>query len=200
VVNGFEAAISHGGGWPIFLNVFLQQIGVPLPAEPTLLVAGSLAARARLSIASISCAVLAATLIADVAWFVVGRCYGTRTLRKICQRSSGSAYRLTQIERLFARWGPATFVLAKFIPGLPMAGPVLAGALGVTLRVFLVYDLLAMTLWAGAFTGLGMAFHGDIDVVTGALDRIDGSILMCVAIVLVALVFRRWQRAAASTG
>jgi membrane protein DedA with SNARE-associated domain len=199
-VNGFETTISQGGGWLIFLNVCLQQIGVPLPAEPTLLVAGSLVARGQLSVASISGAVLLATLIADLAWFVVGRRYGAAALRKIVQRSSVSAHRLTQLERLFARWGPATFVLAKFIPGLPMAGPALAGSLGVTLRVFLVYDLLAMTLWAGVFTGLGMAFQGDVDLVTGALGRIDGSILVCGAAVVVLLVLRRLHRAAASTG
>jgi membrane protein DedA with SNARE-associated domain len=199
-VNGFEATISHGGGWLIGLNVFLQQIGVPFPAEPTLLVAGSLSARARLPIANISGAVLLATLIADLSWFIVGRRYGKRALDRICQKSPGARSRLTQIERRLERWGTATFVVAKFIPGLPMAGPALAGALGVTLRAFLFYDLLAMTLWAGTFTGLGMAFHGQIDVVSAALDRIDGSILMCGAIVLIALLLRRWQRATVSTG
>ena len=40
--------MSGHGHRLIALNVFLQQIGVPWPAEPTLLVAGSLAARGRL--------------------------------------------------------------------------------------------------------------------------------------------------------
>jgi membrane protein DedA with SNARE-associated domain len=199
-VTGVEAAISQGGGWLIFLNVILQQIGVPCPAEPTLLVAGSLTARARLSIVSISGAVLFATLVADLAWFIVGRWYGTRALRRICEKSTKAADRLARIERLFARRGPVTFVVAKFIPGLPMAGPALAGALGVTLRVFLFYDLLAMALWAGAFTGLGMVFHGHVDLVMRSLSRIDGSILVCGAALLMAVAFRRWQRATAAAG
>jgi membrane protein DedA with SNARE-associated domain len=191
-VSGLGAAIAQQGHRLVFLNVFLQQIGVPIPAEPTLVVAGSLAARDRLSITAIAGAALVATLIADLAWFVVGKRYGARALRLVFRLSSSPQKRLDQTERLFARWGPAAFALAKFIPGLPMAGPVMAGGMGTTLRVFLVYDLLAMTLWAGAFMGLGMAFQRDVDRALRGLDRIGGWALpLGVAAVIVALTVRR---------
>ena len=74
------ALAGHGHGL-IALNVFLQQIGVPWPAEPTLLVAGSLAARGRLSIVGVIAVALAATLVADLTWYVVGRRYGGAAFR-----------------------------------------------------------------------------------------------------------------------
>jgi membrane protein DedA with SNARE-associated domain len=196
-VTGLGAAIAQEGQRLVFLSVFLQQIGVPVPAEPTLVAAGSLAARGRLSVLGIVVAALVATLSADLTWFAVGKRYGRRALHLVFRLSPSPANYFKQAERLFSRWGPAAFALAKFIPGMPMAGPVLAGGLGTTLRVFLLYDLLAMGLWAGLFTGLGMLFQRDVDRVLRGLDRLGGWGLLLGAVIVVALVLRRWRRARA---
>jgi membrane protein DedA with SNARE-associated domain len=194
-VTGLGAALAHEGQRLIFINVFLQQIGVPVPAEPTLVAAGSLAARGRMSVAGIALAALVATLAADLTWFAVGRHYGARALHLVFRLSPSPAQYLNQAERLFSRWGPAAFALAKFIPGLPMAGPVLAGGLGTPLCVFLVYDLLAMGLWAGLFTGLGMVFQRDVDRALRGLDRLGGWGLLLAAVIVAAVIVRQWQRA-----
>jgi membrane protein DedA with SNARE-associated domain len=193
-VSGLGAAIAQHGGWLVLLNVFLQQIGVPLPAEPTLVVAGSLVARGRLAIGSIAGATLVATLVADLIWFVIGRRYGGRALGFVLRLSSTPQKHLTRIERLFARWGPAAFAIAKFIPGLPMLGPLLAGSLGTTLRTFLACDLFAMALWAGAALGLGMVFERDVELLLRALDRAGGWALLVVAALIIGLTLRRWYK------
>jgi membrane protein DedA with SNARE-associated domain len=192
-VSGLGAAIAHGGQRAVFLSVFLQQIGVPLPAEPALVAAGSLAARGQLSIAGIAIAVLSSTLVADLAWFAIGKRYGARALRFVFRLSSSPEKYLAQTERLSSRWGPGAFVLVKFIPGLPMAGPILAGTLGTTLWVFVAYDLVAMALWAGVFIALGMVFHGDVDLALRWLDRFGGWGLLLCGIIVAGLILRRWQ-------
>jgi membrane protein DedA with SNARE-associated domain len=192
-MSGLGEVIAREGHWLIFLNVFLQQIGVPIPAEPTLVVAGGLAAHGRLSFANIAGAALAATLIADFTWFAIGRRYGARALAFVFRLSSAPEARRGQAERLFARWGPAAFAVAKFIPGLPMAGPVLAGGLGLTTGVFLAYDLLAMGLWAGAFAGLGMIFHEDVERVLRVLEGLGGWALLVGGLVACALAARGWR-------
>ena len=192
-MSGLGEAIAREGHRLIFLNVFLQQMGVPIPAEPTLVVAGSLAARGRLSLAHIAGAAMLATLIADLTWFVVGRRYGGRALAFVFRLSATPDAHRSRMERLFVRWGPAAFALAKFIPGLPMAGPVLAGSLGLTVGVFLVYDLMAMGLWAGAFTGIGMIFHSDVERVLRALEGLGRWALLVGAVVAVGLALRSWR-------
>ena len=182
-----EAALARQGGRLILLSVLLQQLGIPVPAEPTLLVAGSLVARGRLSIAGIAIAVLAATLVADLTWFIIGRRYGARALQVVFRVSSSPEKRRGQIERLFARWGSGAFAVAKFIPGLPMASPALAGALGIRIRVFLLYDLIAMALWGSTFTSLGIVFHDRVDRLLAALDRMGGWALLIGAVVVVGL-------------
>ncbi len=80
-MTGLVAAIAEQGQRLVFFNVLLQQIGVPVPAEPTLIVAGSLAGRGRLSVPGIAIAALVATLLADLIWFLIGKRYGARALR-----------------------------------------------------------------------------------------------------------------------
>jgi len=197
-VSGLGAAIAQQGQRLIFFNVLLQQIGVPVPAEPTLIVAGSLAARGRLSIAGIGAAALVATLLADLIWFAIGKRYGARVLRRFYRLSSSPEKRQSQTERLLLRWGPAAFAVAKFIPGLPMAGPILAGGLGTTLPLFLVYDLLAMALWAGGFTSLGVVFQRDVDRALRALDRLGGWGILIAAVLLVGVMARHWAKVRAA--
>jgi membrane protein DedA with SNARE-associated domain len=200
-MGGLETAIANQGGPLILLNVFLQQIGVPVPAEPTLLVAGSLVARGRLSVFAIGGAVLTATLVADVTWYLVGRRYGARALRFALRGAAKPEERLDQTMRLFARWGSAAFALAKFIPGVPMVGPVLAGGSGITWRVFLLYDVVAMSAWAGAFTGLGVFFANDVGRIMKLLDRVGvwGLVIGAGVVgVLAARALMRRRRAAAA--
>jgi membrane protein DedA with SNARE-associated domain len=193
-VSGLVAAIAEQGQRLIFFNVLLQQIGVPVPAEPTLIVAGSLAGRGRLSLSGITIAALVATLLADLAWFLIGKRYGTRALRRLYRLSSSPERQRSQTERLLSKWGPAAFAFAKFIPGLPMSGPILAGSMGTTLPVFLVCDLLAMSLWAGGFTALGVLFQHDVERILSMLDRLGGWVLLGAAVVLAVIVTWRLCR------
>ena len=175
--------------------MFLQQIGVPWPAEPTLLVAGSLAARGRLSIVGVIAVALAATLVADLTWYVVGKRYGARALRFVSRPSSSSEKYLRRTGRLFERLGPVAFALAKFIPGVPMAGPVLAGGMGTTLAVFVFFDLLAMAVWACTFTVLGVVFHSRVEVAFAAFNRLGGWALIIGGAIVLALTLRFvWRR------
>jgi hypothetical protein len=108
-VTGIGAALALQGQRLVFLSVFLQQIGVPVPAEPTLVVAGSLAARGRLSISGIALAAMVATLAADLTWFAVGKRYGRRALHLIFRLSSSPAKYVSQAERVHVHrpfeWG-----------------------------------------------------------------------------------------------
>jgi membrane protein DedA with SNARE-associated domain len=192
-MSGLGAALTHGGLRVIFSSIFLQQIGVPLPAEPTLVAAGSLVAGGRLSVAEIAGAVLSAALVADLAWFVIGERYGARALRFVLRLSSSPEKYLKRTERLTSRWRPAAFTLLKFIPGLPMAGPILAGTLGTTLWIFIVYDLGAMALWAGLFIALGIVFHGDVERGLRLLDRLGGWGLLLGATIVAGLILLRWR-------
>jgi membrane protein DedA with SNARE-associated domain len=56
----------------IFVAVFIEQIGLPIPSGPVLLAAGALAGFQRLNLVPVLMLSLTASLICDSFWFVLG--------------------------------------------------------------------------------------------------------------------------------
>ncbi len=112
------ALISEHGLGLVFANVLIEQLGVPLPAVPTLVVAGALAADGHLSAPAAFGLAFLACSIGDTTWYVGGRYYGRRTLRMLCRISLSPDSCVRQTETRFGQWGGLTLVIAKFVPGL----------------------------------------------------------------------------------
>src|SRR5258706_9060344 len=124
----------------VFANVLIQQMGLPIPVVPTLIVAGALAADGKFSAPEIFAVALAACAISDATWYTAGRLYGRRVMKLLCQISLSPDSCVQQSEYHFQRWGRFTFVLAKFVPGLPMVIPSLAGTTRISFWSFVLLD------------------------------------------------------------
>ena len=134
----------------IFINVLCDQLGLPLPAVPTLVVAGAMSADGRLPAGAVFALALSACLIGDSAWYVAGRLFGSRVMKLLCRISLTPDTCVNETQSSFERWGPKVLIVAKFIPGLAMVAPPLAGATRMTASRFLLYSTLSAMLWVGA--------------------------------------------------
>ena len=157
------ALIAQYGMLLVFLNVLLAQAGVPVPAVPTLVVAGALAAAGRLPLAGIVAATLLGCLLGDLAWYLAGRRYGAGVMRTLCRISLSPDSCVKQSELRFQRWRGHVLLVAKFVPGLSMLAPPLVGAMGLPLRRFLLLDGLGALLWAGGASALRYALADGSD-------------------------------------
>src|SRR5262245_50904725 len=108
--------IAHGYA-VVFLWVLVGQAGLPLPEIPLLLGAGALAGAGRLELPAIFALSLLASLLADAAWFLLGRRSGRKVLSLLCRVSLEPESCVRSTEATFARRGALTLVLAKFVPG-----------------------------------------------------------------------------------
>ena len=95
----------------VFVNVLLQQLGLPVPAVPTMLLAGSLAA-APGPVGKILAAAVVASVLADWVWYQAGKRYGYRVLAGLCKLSINPASCVSQTEARFIRWGIPSLVVA----------------------------------------------------------------------------------------
>src|SRR5438270_13460500 len=86
-MNNLIMMIQQYGAGFVFLNVLALQAGVPVPAYPTLIVAGAYAAMGGGSIGALVAVGVAAALIADTAWYLAGRRFGLGILRILCRLS-----------------------------------------------------------------------------------------------------------------
>lgn len=178
----------------VFLNVLLEQLGVPVPAVPALIVAGALSRDGKLSSTHVLLAALFASLIADYVWFLLGRRYGYRILRTLCRISLSPDSCVRDTEARFERWGLKSLLIAKFIPGFSTVAPPLAGAAGKSTLAFLIYDGIGSLIWAGSAVALGRAFHRAIDRVLAALENLGGWALIIVGSLLALMIAVKWAQ------
>jgi membrane protein DedA with SNARE-associated domain/rhodanese-related sulfurtransferase len=194
----FEQALDFVGrfGAPmVFLVVFIDQIGVPIPSPPMLLAFGALAGAGRIDPVLGLLAAVAGSLCADSAWFQLGRRKGSRVLGWMCRLSLEPDSCVSRTRDVVARNGARALLVAKFIPGLDTVGPPLAGMLGIGVPSFLLWSAAGALLWAATFGGLGYAFSHDIESVLQAADRLGGTLLLAAVGLLVAYIgWKLWAR------
>ena len=178
-----------------FVNVLLIQLGLPVPAYPTLIVTGALIARSNEPVAALLGVAVVASVIADVAWYLAGRRYGGRVVRTVCRISLSPDSCVRQTESLFTRWGPASLLVAKFVPGFATIATSLAGSQRLPFAVFVVLDAIGAALWAGVAIALGVVFRdavGDVIDVFAEMGRIGVAVLVVLLLLFIAVKW--WQR------
>ena len=94
----------------VFLNVLLEQGGLPIPAVPTMVVAGALMAASHSSLVALIATAVVAALIADTFWYFTGRRIGMRVLRILCRVTLSPDSCVRQTESIFARWGASSML------------------------------------------------------------------------------------------
>ncbi|HEY3301211.1 MAG TPA: DedA family protein/thiosulfate sulfurtransferase GlpE [Methylophilaceae bacterium] len=184
--------IQQYGLFIVFANVFCEQIGLPVPAYPTLLVTGALLTQGNYSAVALLLIAVSGALIADFFWFFSGRKYGNKVMAKLCKISLSPDSCVRQTESIYLRTGPATLLFCKFIPGLSTVSSALAGTLGTNVLTFLVFDALGAALWAGSAILLGTLFSNAIDDLLNVLVQMGKWGGLLIALGLAAFIASKW--------
>jgi membrane protein DedA with SNARE-associated domain/rhodanese-related sulfurtransferase len=185
VISALDFLIRHGYA-VVFVWVFVEQIGLPIPSAPVLLAAGALAGLHELSLAEVIALALAACLCSDTLWFGLGARRGNAILRLICRISLDPDTCVSKTHSAYMRYGPASLLFAKFAPGLGSLGPPMAGMFGLSFWKFLVLDGAGSALWSGTIAGVGWAFHEQIEDLADWLARFG---VVAASVLLVGLAF-----------
>src|SRR5215475_548038 len=127
----------------VFVNVLALQAGLPVPAYPVLIVAGAYAAMG-----------------GSPLWQLVA----------VCRMSLSPDTCVRQTESIFQRFGPASMLFAKFVPGFASVATALAGALRLNYLKFVLFDAGGAALWVGVAVGLGYVFNNAIGEVMRKLS------------------------------
>lgn len=147
----------------VAVAVLLARLGAPVPAVPFLVLAGAAGASDIRLLAGAFVAASIASTLADGAWYLAGRRWGRGLLGLLCRVSPSPDACVTRSENAFDRRRALTLVASKFVPGLSLVAPPLAGAVGMRAPVFLAINLAASGLWAAAGLAAGLAFHADVE-------------------------------------
>ena len=179
--------------WLVALNTLLHEIGVPVPLAPTVLVAGAGAVWGGVDPLALIAAIVVGTLLGNAVWFAAGRRYGSGVLKLLCRLSLSPDACVVRTEDTFRRWGWSSLVVGRFIPGVSLVAPPLAGALGMSWGRFIALTAAGAAVWGLVVVGIGMLLHEQLDAVMRALDEFGIEAVAAFALVLAVYLAWRWR-------
>ncbi|SMG00053.1 Rhodanese-related sulfurtransferase [Burkholderia singularis] len=187
-----QAIPASLGPLAVFVSVLITQLGIPVPAVPMLIVGGTMAAMGQASYASMLCAAVGATVLADSLWFFAGRARGRRLLNSLVRFSLSLDTTLRVARKVFEKHGAPLLVLAKFLPGLGLVSAPLLGTTAVAVWVFLAWDIAGASLWAGVWLFGGAALHNEIARLMQWVSASGGTLFDALAAIFVTFLLYRW--------
>src|SRR5450432_3209898 len=150
----------------LFAVVFLEAVGLPVPAALALLIAGGAAANGSLQVSYALFGAIAAMLAGDTLMFLVGRYTGWWLLGILCRISLNPESCILRSADSFYRRGRKLLLIAKFIPGINTMAPPLAGSMNMRFLQFIRLDLVGATLYIVAYFSVGFVFSGALEAIT----------------------------------
>ena len=178
----------------LFVWIFIDQIGVPIPAVPLLLAAGALAGAGKASLVTTVGLAVMASLLADLVWFSLGRRRGHHVLTWLCRITLEPDSCIRRTEEMFVARGLQAFLVTKFLPGLNAVAAALAGVVGVRAGRFLTYATAAGLLWAGSWTGVGYFFSAAMLQLVSDAAHVGVPLVALIAVVLAAYVVFKYAK------
>jgi len=180
--------------WILAANTLLHELGVPLPVMPTAFVLGARGMRGAGDFLLLIAAILAGMLIGNSVWFAAGRRYGAGVLKFLCRFSITADTCVSRAEGMFGRWGWSSLVVGRFVPGVSLVAPPLAGALGMTWGKFLALTAAGAALYGLVVLGAGMLLRDQTDWALRELHRLGWRTVGAVAVAVAMYIAWRWWR------
>ena len=167
--------ISSYGYWAVFVLVGLESLGIPLPGETALIIAGTYAGTThRLSPWLIFAAAAAGAIIGDNIGYWIGDKGGYALARRYGPKVRLDERKLKIARYLFDRHGTKVVFFGRFVSVLRTYAAFLAGTSKMRWQLFLPANAAGGIVWAGIFT-LASYLAGN------ALQRASGTITWALA-------------------
>jgi membrane protein DedA with SNARE-associated domain len=178
----------------VFIVIFLEQLGLPIPAAPILILAGALCAGGMLSFHLVLFLAVLGCFLGDVIWYAIGRSKGRGVLKTLCRLSLSPDSCVRQTENSFLRYGMNSLLFAKFVPGLNTIAPPMAGMVQSNFLSFFWRDILGSIIYSIALILPGFLFEKRIFEITEVLEEVGRSLLWLILAALGLYVLFKFVR------
>ncbi len=156
-MSGLALFVEHWGYAAIFAVVVLGNVGLPVPEETILTLAGYLVWRGDLRLWLVLSVGIASASVGDNIGYWLGRRLGGAWARKYGTRFWVNPERLEASQRFVLKYGALAVFVARFLPGLRFAAGPVAGISGMPAPAFFIANVLGACLYVPVVVGVGYA-------------------------------------------
>lgn len=197
LVLGFLLDYGFYGSFPyvlVFTVLLLCGLGIPIPEDITLFVAGFLSYYGLAEVDKMILVSLAGVLLGDGMIFFLGRKYGRHITELWPFRKFLDKKRLDEVAEKFQTRGNKLLFAARFMPGFRAPIYFSAGTLHVPFRIFLFYDGIAALISVPAIVYTVYAFGDQLNHVLKIIKSVENGIALVIFSVIGFLLFRAWHK------
>ncbi len=149
------------GAFALFVILYFESFGAPVPGETALVTASLLAAAGELSVVSIFGAAWLAAVLGDSTGYAIGRYGGRPLIEKYGSKFKLTPERLDWIESKFRARGALIVVTARFFVILRQLNGLVAGSMLMPWHKFVAANIVGAAIWVSVWC-LGPYFFADI--------------------------------------
>ena len=187
--------IEDYGYLAVFLAVVIENFGIPMPGEATLIVASLFTVSGVLDIRIVVGVAFAAAVLGDNLGYAFGRYGGRPVVLRIGRRFGVTNTLLDKVEVFFDRHGAKVVVAARFLPIMRHLNGISAGLSHMVWRRFLLANIAGAGIWVAVWTFVGTRAGAHIETINTVLEEgFRWLVLVLVVLVLAWVVWRRVVR------
>ncbi|WP_043062680.1 DedA family protein [Brucella anthropi] len=149
-----EPYIAAYGALALFVIVYFESFGAPLPGESALIASSLLALHGTLNIEAVLIAVFIGAVLGDCTGYLIGRFGGRRLILRYGHLAKLTPERLEQFEKLFDSKGIYVVATARFVVLLRQLNGIVAGSMKMNPLHFLAANIVGAAGWTLVW-GLG---------------------------------------------
>jgi len=194
-VFDFSQIIGHWGYIAIFFFVVLGNMGLPLPEETILVLAGYLVWTGELRLPIVLAVGTLSAIVGDNLGYWIGREFGRKAIERYGHWILATPKRMESIECVVVRYGARAVFAARFLPGLRfLAGPT-AGATGLPPLPFFMANVLGAAFYVPIGVGLGYLVGYGLGDYVARLEHIVGRLEYFVLLLalLLTITYLAWR-------
>ncbi len=139
----------------MFFILLLEMIGIPFPAETTLTITGFEWTQGVFRLVPLLAAASLGNILGSTVAYALGRFLGRPIIVRFGRFIGITNERLDKANHLFARYQSPVVLFGKFIAGVRVLIPYLAGINKMPFWLFTTYNTASAIVWAGLFIILG---------------------------------------------
>lgn len=195
ITHAFESLLADYGVPALFVAIFFETLGAPMPGESALILAAGAAGAGKLDIRAVVIAAYLGAVLGGLAGYAIGRHLGRPVVQRYGARIGIKEAAFDRAEGFVQRYGAMMVVAARFVVVVRQLSGLIAGTSGMHWATFFLANLVGAGLWVGLWTTVAYGFGQRLDVLPYLWHHLNlVAAIVVPALIVAALVLRLRKR------